>query len=133
VILRARAALLVAAAAAAIRLLPLRTARRLAARLAGAPSAPPAPGERDRIGRAVAGAARRIPGATCLARAVAAEALLRARGLPAALHVAWDARGGRLDAHAFAASGGVPVGDGGAGGRAALVALPSPRSHPAPS
>jgi hypothetical protein len=124
VILRARAVLLVAAAAAAIRLLPLRTSRRLAALLAGTRTAAPAPGDRDRIGRAVAGAARRIPGATCLALAVAAEALLRARGLPAALHLAWDAGGGRLEAHAYAASAGVPVGDGGPGPRPADLVLP---------
>lgn len=61
------------------------------------------------VGRAVASAALRLPGTACLARALAAEALLLRHGLPARLRVGVAKGGGGLDAHAWTASGGEVV------------------------
>lgn len=73
----------------------------------------PTPGEADRVGWAVASAARFVPGATCLPQALAAEFLLRRRGHPAGLRlgVAKDERG-HVEAHAWVESyGHVVIGD----------------------
>lgn len=90
-----RAALLIAIAAVAARLLPLGAARRLLIRLAG-PAAGP-----DAVARAV-GAAGRLLRVGCLPRALAAEALLPGSRLrlgvaapPFRAH-AWVELGGRV-------------------------------------
>ena len=94
---------------------PFRTVRagveRVARRPPGRPD--PAPAEAARIAWAVSSASRLAPSASCLTRALAAEALLRRRGHAADLRfgVALDERG-RLQAHAWIESeGGVLLGD----------------------
>jgi hypothetical protein len=75
--------------------------------------ADPTPGEADRIGWAVGSAARFVPNATCLPRALAAEAILRRRGHPAHLRLGVTRDGGGVQAHAWVESyGRVVVGDG---------------------
>jgi len=73
-------------------------------------------GDPRAIRRAMQRAQRTLPGSTCLARALAAERLLRAGGHEATLTigVARDASGALpLDAHAWVESGGLVVaGDG---------------------
>ncbi|MHC4821956.1 MAG: lasso peptide biosynthesis B2 protein [Planctomycetota bacterium] len=83
--------------------------RRSAKRLAGA-RATGHPASRDEVERAAVSAASRVPGARCLARAVTAEALLRAHGHPArlVLGVRCDGVEG-IDAHAWVDSAGTPV------------------------
>jgi hypothetical protein len=73
----------------------------------------PTPGGADRIAWAVGSAARFVPGASCLAQAIAAEALLIRAGHPAEIRfgVTKDGRG-RIDAHAWVeVSGRVILGD----------------------
>jgi HAMP domain-containing protein len=75
---------------------------------------PPTPGSADRVSWAVGSAARFVPGASCLAQAIAAEALLIRAGHPAEIRlgVAKDGRG-RIEAHAWVeVSGRVILGDG---------------------
>jgi len=103
-----RALLVVSGARGALPLLSLRRVRALAGLLAGRPSprrsAPP-----GRIRWAVEAASLRVPGARCLVRAVAAEAMLRAAGHPSTLLLGVDRRDGDLDAHAWVESGGQVV------------------------
>jgi len=68
-------------------------------------SRPASPGDGDRVARAVAAVARRLPGMTCLVQSLAADVLLRRRGYLPELHVGVR-RSGRdaaapLDAHAW--------------------------------
>lgn len=73
----------------------------------------PTPGEADRIGWAIGSAARFVPSATCLPRALAAEAILRRRGHPADLRLGVTRDEGGVQAHAWVESyGRVVVGDG---------------------
>jgi hypothetical protein len=61
----------------------------------------------SRVGWAVTSAARRIPAATCLTQALAAQYLLRRRGVEARLRIGVAReRGERLQAHAWVESGG---------------------------
>lgn len=65
------------------------------------------PSPPDRVAWAVLVASGYVPRATCLARALVAQALLRRRGLPAELRIGVARGGGRaLDAHAWVESGG---------------------------
>ncbi len=69
------------------------------------PSGGAHPATPARVGWAVAAAARRLPGTTCLVEGLAAVALLRRRGYRPVLHVGVRRPGGgqgeRLDAHAW--------------------------------
>jgi hypothetical protein len=59
----------------------------------------------ERIAWAVTVAGRYVPRSTCLVRALAAEAMLRACGHPACLHIGVARRpGGGLEAHAWVES-----------------------------
>ena len=91
-----------------------RRLRRSVARIAPRHGRPdPTPGEADRIGWAVGSAARFVPNATCLPRALAAEAILRRRGHPAHLRLGVTRDEGGVQAHAWVESyGRVVVGDG---------------------
>jgi len=109
--LLSRAAVLLTVLAVGLRFCTLATLRRVARRLAGGWKGSP-----SRIEWAVAAASRRIPGArTCLARAVAAEALYRAAGLPAELRIGVNLAAS-FKAHAWVEAGGrvlvnAPVGE----------------------
>lgn len=100
-----RAIVWLAAARLALLVLPFAAVRRRmdAIRARGAPATP---GE---IRRAVQRAARTLPGSSCLALSVTAEAMLRAAGQPALLTI--GVSGARtsavapLDAHAWVVSG----------------------------
>jgi hypothetical protein len=116
------AALLVAGARLALVLLPYRTVRRLAARLARPRARPPLPA--SRVAWAVAAAGRRVPGgANCLAQALAAHVLLRRHGHPSRvrLGVARTPRRG-LEAHAWVELEGAAL----VGGNAAARYAPFP-------
>jgi Transglutaminase-like superfamily len=115
-----QAALVVAAVRLGLWMLPFRRLRAGMARLA---TAPPLlrPGEgasTDEIARAVARASRYVPRASCLTQALATQALLRWRGIPAHLHIGVaKAAEGRLEAHAWVESQGRIVIGGSALGR----------------
>jgi hypothetical protein len=101
-----RAAAAVAAFRVALWVLPY---RRVAALLPAHPSAardgsaiPPA-----RVAWAVRACARRVPGASCLTRALAARWLLAHAGIPSTLHFGWARDDdGRFHAHAWLEQGG---------------------------
>jgi len=123
--LRRRAFLLLVAARTGATLVPLPALRLRLRSLAGSGSR----GEVDAaaVARAVESAALRLPGSSCLARALAAEALLLRHGLPAALHLGVARDGaGDLDAHAWVLSGRAFVAGGGDLSRYAGVELPPP-------
>jgi hypothetical protein len=63
------------------------------------------------VGDAVRRAARRLPGTTCLVDALAAELMLRRRGVPSTLHIGVRAplAATPLDAHAWLECGGTVV------------------------
>jgi hypothetical protein len=120
----------------ALATLPFKTVMRLQRRARRvAPPRSPAPHETaDRVARAVAAASRRVPGARCLAQALAGQILLARRGVPAEvrLGVARDGtdgpdetRGrGRVHAHAWLESEGrVVLGGADLGRFSALTAL----------
>jgi len=88
-------------------LLPFRVVRRLALAGRRRASLPP-----ERIAWAVATAARLVPGATCLPRALVAESLLRRMGYPVTFHIGVAKADDRtLDAHAWVeCSGKVVIG-----------------------
>jgi hypothetical protein len=109
--LRRRAFVLLAAARVGARLVKLPDLRRRLRALAG--SGPRGEIDAAAVARAVDSAALRLPGSRCLARALAAEALLLRHGLPAALHlgVARDGPAG-IEAHAWVLSGRTTVAGG---------------------
>ena len=96
-----RAAALLLVIRLGLELLPFRVVRRFA--LAGAAAeGTPACVPVERIAWAAATAARLMPGATCLARALAAESLLRQLGFAPTLHIGVAKGDDRtLDAHAW--------------------------------
>lgn len=109
--------LLLPAAGAALRILPLRhLLRLLALRPAAAPASLPAgaatapdPLNRD-IAEAISRAAAWAPtGATCLPRALVGAVLLRRRGRPAQLTLGVARPGEELTAHAWLESEGAPI------------------------
>lgn len=101
------AALLLEATKLGMWLLPFETPRRLLARMPGARHAARAEG----VARAVEAASRGAPGVkTCLAQALAAQAMLARRGCPALLHIGvTKGEQGRLQAHAWVESEGEAV------------------------
>jgi hypothetical protein len=96
----ARAAATVAFARVGLHLVPLAPLRRL---LAGRPRGSPDPHRAERISWAVDAVTRALPGTTtCLARALAAEGLLRRHGHPAQLRIGVARTAdGRFSAHAW--------------------------------
>jgi hypothetical protein len=120
--LRRRAFVLLAAARAGAPLLAIGPLRRRLRALAG--RAPRGAATPAAVGRAVDSAARRLPGSRCLARALAAEALLLRHGLPASLLLGVARAGpGGIEAHAWVLSGREAVAGGGEVDRFAAVAL----------
>jgi hypothetical protein len=101
-----RAAVSVAGYRVALSVLPF---RRIAVRApVAAPRAAASPSVRpDRIAWAVRACARRVPGASCLTRALATRWLLAREGVDSTLHYGWrkDDRN-RLQAHAWIACDG---------------------------
>jgi hypothetical protein len=77
------------------------------------------------VGWAVGAAARHVPGATCLAQALTAQALLALLGTTSTLHIGVSRRpAGGLDAHAWVRCMGMTVVGGiGAAGYAPLLSL----------
>ncbi len=123
--LRRRAFLLLAAARAGAPLIPLPALRLRLRALAG--SGPRGVVDAAAVGRAVESAALRLPGSRCLARALAAEALLLRHGLPASLRLGVRrGEGGDLDAHAWVVSGRETVAGGGDPSMWSPVELPPP-------
>lgn len=113
--LLAEAALLVGAASVAIRLLPFRSIARIAGR--------PAVGERGdpdlarRVAWAVAAAARRSPlRSRCFDQGLAAQLLLRRRGVASVMHYGVARTDGELKAHVWVTADGEDV----VGGRVAV-------------
>ena len=107
--------LALAAARAAVRFRPLpkllRDAADVNASTAAAPARDPRP-EIERLQRLVRIAARyRLSPATCLPRALALRAMLRRRGIPAALEIGVRKDGERLRAHAWLVHDGRPIGE----------------------
>jgi hypothetical protein len=103
------ASVLLAAIRFGLAVLPYRKLRGLVDRLARV--RPPfhlaSPASPERIARAVGRASRSVPGATCLAQALAAKVLLERRGHPARVRVGISrTEGTRLLAHAWVESEG---------------------------
>ena len=101
----------------------------------GPPAPAPATAPPDRraveVGRRVQAAARRLPwNVTCLHQAIAAQRMLRRRGLPQEVHISLRPAED-LAAHAWVTSGGSPVvgGDGGGDPRVATLSLPAGRGR----
>lgn len=100
----------------------------------GTPARQPLPtelrgGQAAELGRRVQVAANRLPWhSSCLHKAIAAQRLLRRRGLPQEVHVSLRP-GEELAAHAWVTSGGTPVvgGDGDGAPRVVTLSLPSGR------
>jgi len=132
-----RSLVTLAAARAAIWVLPFRSARRFLTPRSGNVSTPALTPERVRW--AIGVARRVVPGATCLPQALAAEALLARGGYPAELHIGvMKTAAGKLDAHAWVEhQGRIVVGElpGGLGKYARLPRLPDvwPGAGPAGS
>lgn len=102
--LLAEAFVSLAAACVAVRLVPFRRlAPHIGAITTDAPPAHgPGRGQPARIGRAVQAVSRRVPWHTkCLTEAMAAQWMLRRRGLPAVLHLGVQKEGGAMSAHAW--------------------------------
>ena len=103
----------VAAVRVGLGVLPFRTLRRLQRRASRlrVPAAAPSPVVARRISRAVGQAGRLVPGAKCLAEAMAGQVLLARAGLASKLRigVAHSRQAHPLDAHAWLESGGRAV------------------------
>jgi hypothetical protein len=96
-----------------LRLLRLATLRRILDRYAGPPPGLPRPDppSSGRVRWAISAVAARFP-ATCLVQALAADVLLRRRGLGSVLRIGVRLRGSRdvpLEAHAWVECGGAVV------------------------
>jgi len=109
------AAALLPAIRAGLAVLPYRFVERRLQRWARARPIAAADDAAERVAWAVGGVSRRVPGMTCLTRALATHAMLARRGVPATVRLGVRARpaGTRaLDAHAWVESGGrVVMGD----------------------
>ncbi len=128
-----KAALLLEAIKLAMRLLPFRVVRSLAARAAGVATSKPRRADyasADKVVWAVEVASRHTPGVkSCLNQALATQVLLGRRGHPALVHIG-VARGerGQFQAHAWVESGGeVVIGGSGRERFTPLVALEGER------
>ena len=104
-----KSAFLLGLVQAGLRLLPFKTLQQLLAKV-GQACVKQEGSDPDFIARAVFSitvASRYIPGAKCLARALAAQVLLARRGHPVRFHIGVDRSSeGKLEAHAWLESGG---------------------------
>ena len=109
-----------------LKLLPFQTLRRLLARMAQ-PIRTLQEAEKasvDKVGWAVMVASHYIPGARCLAQALATQVLLERRGYPTQLRIGFTRdKGGQMSAHAWVESEG-RVAIGGAGNMARYIPVP---------
>ncbi len=106
-----RAALLMGAVRLGLMILPVEALRGLLSRLALRPSRLSGTSRSDDIARAVTRASMVVPGATCLVRALALEALLERRGYPARLRIGFArTEGGSLSGHAWVEAAGTVFG-----------------------
>jgi len=106
-----RAMVLMGAIRLGLIVLPLEALRRLLSRPALRPSRPSGLSRSDDFARAVTRASTVVPGATCLVRALALEALLERRGYPAKLRIGFArTEGGSLSGHAWVESAGTAFG-----------------------
>lgn len=119
--LRQHALLWVGAVRLGLTLLPLRTLRGLLERASAAEAPPPLPASPAAVGAAVRAAARGVPSAHCLVEALAAEAMLRRRGVPAQLHLGVRRDGERIGGHAWLETDGEVIVGAGPSGHAPLV------------
>jgi hypothetical protein len=95
-------------------LLPFRVVRRVASPAVG--TSPSAGAALERMGWAVAAVANRLPGTTCLPRALALNMMLRRGGFPSELQIGVVRDDSApLRAHAWVAFLGRPIGGSGAG------------------
>jgi hypothetical protein len=101
-------AVLVPATRVGLWVLPFTTVRGLLGRLAPEPPPSSSGGHPvQRIRRAISLVSRYVPGASCLTRALSAQALLRRDGHPASLHIGVAREDdGQLVAHAWVESNG---------------------------
>lgn len=104
-LLPGEAALMLIIVNVGLRIIPYRTVRRLLERYGRQPVGDSCSIERvRRVAGAVTFLARRLPGATCLVQALAADALLRRHGCASELHIGVrrpDGRPKRLEGHAW--------------------------------
>ncbi len=101
------AAVLVGAVRVGLSLLSFPTLRQFLALLARAHASAPLPAER--IAWAVVAAGRRIPGATCLVQALAAQVLLARHGHGAELRIGVARATDGIEAHAWLERDGEPI------------------------
>lgn len=107
-------------------LLPFQTLRRLLARMTQLTTKSPEVNQAkvDKVVWAVKVAKRYIPGARCLAQALATQMLLERRGYPTQLRIGFTRdKGGQMSAHAWVESEG-RVAIGGAGNMARYILVP---------
>jgi hypothetical protein len=125
-VLLINALLLLGAIRLGLKLLPLQTLRRLLARMAQ-PIRTLQEVEKasvDKVAWAVIVASHYIPGARCLAQALATQVLLDRRGYPTQLRIGFTRdKGGQMSAHAWVESEG-QVAIGGAGNMARYILVP---------
>jgi len=127
-VLLINALLLLGAIRLGLKLLPFQTLRRLLARMAQ-PIRRLQQAEKasvDKVAWAVMVASHYIPGARCLAQALATQVLLERRGYPTQLRIGFTrGKGGQMSAHAWVESEGrVAIGD--AGNMARYIPVPIP-------
>jgi hypothetical protein len=102
--LRAEAAAMLIIVRLGLRILPYRTARQLLDRSAGPAAEGPSIEHVRRIARAVTVVARRLRGSTCLVQALAANVMLRRRGLASEISIGVRRSGSgttKLEGHAW--------------------------------
>jgi hypothetical protein len=125
-VLLINALLLLGAIRLGLKLLPFQTLRRLLARIAQ-PIRTLLEVEKasvDKVAWAVMVASHYIPGARCLAQALATQVLLERRGYPTQLRIGFTRdKGGQMSAHAWVESQG-RVAIGGAGNMARYILVP---------
>ena len=125
-VLLINALLLLGAIRLGLKLLPFQTLRRLLARIAQPIRTLPEEelASVDKVAWAVMVASHYIPGAICLAQALATQVLLERRGYPTQLRIGFTrGKGGQMSAHAWVESEG-RVAIGGAGNMARYILVP---------
>jgi len=125
-VLLINALLLLGAIRLGLKLLPFQTLRRILATMAQ-PTGTLQAAEKasvDKVAWAVIVASHYIPGARCLAQALATQVLLERRGYPTQLRIGFTRdKGGQMSAHAWVESEG-RVAIGGAGNMARYILVP---------
>jgi len=125
-VLLINALLLLGAIRLGLKLLPFQTLRRLLARIAQSIKTlqEAEKASVDKVAWAVMVASHYIPGARCLAQALATQVLLERRGYPTQLRIGFTRdKGGQMSAHAWIESEG-RVAIGGAGNMACYIPVP---------